>query len=109
MQIRELHSAFNTDQPAAERKYLGKIVQAQGVSLYVGESRYGTPIIEVSDVADGIHIATFVLPYDDRRMQSFKRLKSVRLGTTVVVSGECRLYDKHDDYIVFKQCEILNG
>ncbi len=109
MKIRELHDAFNADQSAAEEKYLGKILRAEGVSVYTGQSRYGTPVIEVADVAGGTHIATFVLPYDKRIRESFRRLKTIRIGAVVTVSGECRLYDKHDDYIVFKQCEVLNG
>ncbi|MFD4430890.1 hypothetical protein [Nocardia sp. NPDC058497] len=107
MKIRDLHNEFTADRAAAERAYYGKFLTLEGISIRTGESRFGTPVMEVSDVPDGPHLAIFVLPFDHRKKESFRLVRSVPLGVTVTVRGECRVFSEDGTVLVIKQCELL--
>lgn len=107
MNIRDLHDEFTADRATAERAYYGKFLTLEGVSIRTGESVYGTPVVEVSDVAGGRQLATFVLPFDHRIKESFKIVRSVPLGVPVTVRGECRVFSEDGTVLVIKQCEVL--
>ncbi|MFF3890486.1 hypothetical protein [Streptomyces sp. NPDC001914] len=107
MKIRDLHDEFTADRAAAERAYYGKYLTLEGISVRTGESQYGTPVVEVSDVDGGPHIATFVLPFDHRIKESFRLVRSVPLGVTVTVKGECRVFSEDGTVLVIKDCELL--
>jgi len=107
MNIRDLHDEFTVDRHAAEPKYYGKFLTVEGVSIRTGKSRYGTPVVEVSDRAGGPQLATFVLPFDHRIEDSFRQVHGVPLGVTVIVTGECRVFSADGTVLVFKECELL--
>ena len=85
----------------------GILPTLEGVSIRTGASEYGTPVVDVSDVAGGFHLAIFVLPFDHRLMKSFKLVRSVPLGVTVTVQGKCRVFSEDGTVLVIKQCKIL--
>ncbi|WP_443064917.1 OB-fold protein [Streptomyces sp. NBC_00576] len=107
MKIRDLHNEFAADRAAAERAYYGKFLTLEGISIRTGESQYGTPVVEVSDVPGGPHLAIFVLPFDHRIKESFRLVRSVPLGVTVTVRGECRVFSEDGTVLVIKECELL--
>lgn len=107
IKIRDLHKEFTVNRAAAERAYYGKLLTLEGVSIRTGASEYGTPVVDVSDVAGGFHLAIFVLPFDHRLMKSFKLVRSVPLGVTVTVQGKCRVFSEDGTVLVIKQCKIL--
>ncbi|MFC9876175.1 OB-fold protein [Nocardia salmonicida] len=104
MNIRDLYNEFTADAAAAELAYYGKFLTLEGISIRTGESRYGTPVVEASDVPGGLQLATFVLPFDHRKEESFRLVRSVPLGVPVTVRGECRVFST---VLVIKQCELL--
>jgi hypothetical protein len=107
MDIRDLHNEFTANRRAAERAYYGKILTVNGISIRTGESQYGTPVVDVSDTPEGPHLAIFVLPFDHRIDDSFRLVRSVPLGITVTVKGECRVFSEDGTVLVFKECQIL--
>lgn len=108
MKIRDLHNEFTADRAAAERAYYGKFLTLEGISIRTGESQYGTPVVEVSDVPDGPLLAIFVLPFDHRIDESFELVHAVPLGVTVTVKGECRVFSEDGTTLVIKQCQLLS-
>jgi hypothetical protein len=107
MDIRDIHDEFTANRDTAERTHYGKILTVSGISIRTGESRYGTPVVEVSDVPEGPHLATFVFPFDHRIDESFRLVRSVPLGVTVTVQAECRVFSEDGTVLVFKECELL--
>lgn len=67
-----------------------------------------TPIVERSDEPGGETLAIFVLPYDQRIDASFDRLRSVRPGQRLRVTGECRMFSDGHDVLVFKNCRLVD-
>ena len=107
MKIRDLHNEFTADRAAAARAYYGKFLTLEGISIRTGKSRFGTPVVEVSDVEGGPLLAIFVLPFDDRIKESFRLVRGVPLGVTVTVKGECRVFSEDGTVLVIKECELL--
>jgi hypothetical protein len=105
--IRDLHDQFTSDRSRAEKKCYGRSVTVRAVVLKTGASEYGTPTIEASDVENGRHLVSLVLPYDDRRAESFRRLESVKTGQEIVATGTCHLFADSNDTLVFKNSEII--
>ncbi|WP_434598945.1 hypothetical protein [Streptomyces sp. A5-4] len=79
----------------------------QAVALKTGASEYGTPAIEASDAENGTHLASIVLPYDDRRAESFRRLESVKIGEEIVVTATCNVFADRNNVLIFKDSEII--
>ena len=108
MKIRDLHNKFTADRAAAARAYYGKLLTLEGISIRTGKSRFGTPVVEVSDVVGGPLLAIFVLPFDDDLIkESFRLVRGVPLGVTVTVKGECRVFSEDGTVLVIKECELL--
>jgi hypothetical protein len=108
MKIRDLHNKFTADRAAAARAYYGKFLTLEGISIRTGKSRFGTPVVEVSDVEGGPLLAIFVLPFDDRIKESFRLVRGVPLGVSVTVKGECRVFSEDGTVLVIKECELLS-
>lgn len=64
-------------------------------------------MVEVSDVPGGTYLAIFVLPFDHRIKDSFRIVRSIPLGVTVTVRGECRVFSEDGTVLVIKECEVL--
>lgn len=107
MKIRELHNEFAADRTSAEHAYYGKFLTLEGVSIRTGKSQYGTPVVEVSDIPEGPILAIFVLPFDHQIKESFRLVRSVPLGVTVIVKGECRVFSEDGTVLVIKECKLL--
>ncbi|GAA3293798.1 hypothetical protein [Streptomyces cinereospinus] len=104
--IRDLRDSFLTDRARAERECYGRSVTVRAVVLTTGASEFGTPTIEASDVPGGTHLASIVLPYDDRRAESFRRLESVEVGQEIVAVATCNVFVDGDDFLVLKNSDI---
>ncbi|MFB7031972.1 MULTISPECIES: hypothetical protein [unclassified Streptomyces] len=107
VRIRDLHNQFMTDRSRAEKKCYGRSVTVRAVVLKTGASEYGTPTIEASDVENGTHLASIVLPYDDRRAESFRRLESVKTGQGITATGTCNVFADRNNVLIFKNAEII--
>lgn len=105
--IRALHAQFMNDRSRAEKECYGQSVTVRAVVLKTGASKYGTPTIEASDVENGTHLISIVLPYDDRRAKSFRRLESVKTGQDIVATGTCDVFADHNNVLIFKNSEII--
>ncbi|GAA2974196.1 OB-fold protein [Streptomyces enissocaesilis] len=107
VQIRDLHDQFTNDRTRAEKECYGQSVTVRAVVLKTGASEYGTPTIEASDVRNGTHLASIVLPYDDRRAESFRRLESVKTGQEIAATATCNVFVDRNSILIFKNAEIV--
>ncbi|MFF5075451.1 hypothetical protein ACFY36_00225 [Actinoplanes sp. NPDC000266] len=107
VEIRDLHNLFTADRSRAQDQCYGHTVTVRAVVLSTGASKYGTPAIEASDAAGGPHLGTFVLPYDGRRAESFRRLESVEDGREIVVTGSCNVFSDRTNVLIFKDTRIV--
>ncbi|MGW5637974.1 hypothetical protein [Streptomyces sp. NPDC003832] len=107
--IRDLHDRFISDRSRAERECYGRSVTVRAVVLNTGASEFGTPTIEASDVANGPRLASIVLPYDDRRAESFRRLESVETGQEITATATCNVFVDDDRVLIFKNADITEG
>ncbi|GJF31641.1 hypothetical protein KNE206_43410 [Kitasatospora sp. NE20-6] len=105
--IRDLHDLFVADRSRAEQQCYGRSVTVRAVVLKTGASEYGTPTIEASDVENGAHLVSIVLPYDDRRAASFRRLESVGIGREIVATATCDVFADRNGVLILKNSEII--
>jgi len=105
--VRDIYSMFIEHRETAEGTYRGKILTVEAYALRAGESMYSTPVVEASDAPDGETLAIFVLPFGEHLRASFARLRSVRPGQRIRVSGECRMFSDDGDVLVFKDCRLI--
>lgn len=103
----DLHAWFMADRSRAEEECYGSTVTVRAVVLTTGPSEFGTPTIEASDVRNGTHLASVVLPYDDRREASFRRLESVATGQEIVAAATCDVFAERNNVLIFKNSEIV--
>ncbi len=106
--VRDLRDWFVADPSLAEKECYGRTVRVRAVVLNTGPSEFGTPTIEVSDVRGGDYLAAVVLPYDDRREASFRRMESIDPGQEIVASATCDVFAEEDRAVIFKNAEIID-
>jgi hypothetical protein len=105
--VRDIHSMFIQHRETAEGTYRGKILTVEAYTLRAGESMYSTPVVEASDAPGGETLAIFVLPFGEGLRASFARLRTVRPGQRIRVSGECRMFSEDGNVLVFKDCRLI--
>lgn len=106
VRIRDLHDQFMADRSRAEKECYGQSVTVRAVVLKTGASEYGTPTIEASDVENGTHLVSIVLPYDDRRAESFRRLESFKAGQEIAATATCDVFADRNNVLILKNAEI---
>ncbi|MDX6738574.1 hypothetical protein [Actinocorallia sp. A-T 12471] len=52
-------------------------------------------------------LVNIVLPYDDRRAESFRALEGVEVGQEIVATGTCEIFAERTNALVLKGSEIV--
>ena len=93
-----LYDAFKKGEAEAYKKRM----DITGVATFVGPDPYALPSVEVAESADAPSRVLCVLPWSD-----YLKLRKVSKHDRVVMRGNVLGFADRYDYVVVKQCEII--
>ena len=98
IEAKALYDAFKEGR---EAPYL-KVMEIAGVATFVGPDPYALPSVEIAETADASSRVLCVLPFSD-----YLKLRKVSKKDRVVMRGNVLGFADRYDYVVVKQCEIV--
>lgn len=98
-QVRALREVFEANAEEALKIYEHKDITVEGHVIESGMSVYMTPMVQLSDRADGKIYAACILPRRD-----FGKLDEYTKGRKVRFSGNCRGLTFNEEWVLIKEC-----
>ena len=98
IEAKVLYDAYKQGNGAAYEKRM----EIVGVATFVGPDPYALPSVEVAESAEASSRVLCVLPFSD-----YLKLRKVSKHDRVVIRGNVLGFADRYDYVVVKQCEIL--